>query len=710
LDGFLVVKKVSIFLMFGVSCALANSDILELERSIEEATEIATVSKINIDYAPSVVSVLKSEKLRALGVTKVSDALALLPGVQIHLNQLGETVSIFRGFRNPNAYLSDKIKVMLDGVAINSETYGAAGFVMDLPINIVDRIEVLRGPGSTLYGSGAFYGAVNIVTKSASQIANCNEVFVAGGSWYYKKAGAIGCIDKNGITYSADGYYQGAQRRLTLDQSYTDSGGAFPRDYTNNESFDDFSAGFSIKKDSFSWTTRVKKSRQGNYYGMEERLEPREDTGHTNQFISSEVVYKTPVSSGTIEVKAGVRDYAYQINGIAREGAFVYTELNKPYAPATPTAYAEDVSYRIRVAEITSYAELLYKLKKTGRHSISTGVDISYTAIRENYFSANIEDYAFSSMNAVLLATQPAMQYSKNNEFLKKGINRTISSIYFEDLYELSANTDIAIGARLEKYSDLNAQISYRVGVVSRWFENSFITKLMYSLGHRAPTLAEKYARAHIGFREGDDFLKPEDIKSYEVMFIFKPSERHYFSLNSYYSELNNVIDIEEDWTTVAGHANYPKRLSRGVEAEYAYKYSGHHEAHINATINKTTYLNTSNGQLQDMPDVSPNMYKIWYIYRPMPDLTFGAKYMIFGKTIQNRGFSNKDTTVASNQILDMNINWKFAKDSEISLLLNNIQNREQKMPSYYYRNEPGRNGGMIREGRNFVIGLAHKF
>lgn len=63
-------------------------------------------------------------------------------------NQYGDAVSVVRGFRNPNNYIAemDKVRVMIDGVAVNSETYGAASFVMDMPLDIVDRIEVLRGP------------------------------------------------------------------------------------------------------------------------------------------------------------------------------------------------------------------------------------------------------------------------------------------------------------------------------------------------------------------------------------------------------------------------------------------------------------------------------------------------------------------------------------------------------------------------------------
>jgi len=694
-------KKVYIAFFLCSAAAFADSNISELEKALDEATEIATVSKMNVDYVPSVVNVLKGDMLRAVGALKVSDALSLLPGAQIYQNQLGETITVMRGFRNPNAYLSDKIKVMLDGVAVNTEAYGAAGFVMDMPIELIERIEVLRGPGSTMYGSGAFYGAVNIITKTGSNPKDCNEFFIGGGSWYYKKIGGSACIDKGGVRYSADGYYQGSQRRLYVDKSYTDAAENFKRDFRTNEAFDDFSMGFNLKKENLSWNMRIKKSWQGNYYGMEERLEPREDTGHVNQFLSSEVELKNNISSGSVDVKAGIKDYAYQMNGTTRDQSYYFGLF---------PGFDYNYNYRLRAAETTFYVDVSHKLKKIDKHNISYGIGASHSFLRENYYQSAIEDYAFETMNATLVATQPAMQYPKNNELFKKGVSRTISSLYFEDLYELRTNTDVVFGCRVDDYSDLDAQFSLRAGIASRWINNSFITKFMFSTGHRAPTLAEKYAREHIGFRAGDDFLKPESIRSYEIAAIYKPTDSHSFSINGYYAELNNVIDIEEDGATPIGHTNYPKRLSKGVEAEYSYKPNKKHELHINYTLNKTTYLNTDNMVLQDMPDVSPRMYKAWYIFRPLYNLTLSMQYLIFGKTIQNEAYTNKDTTVPGNHLINLSATYKPLKNTELVLNIGNLQNREQKMPSYYYRNEPARNGGMIREGRNFLLELRHRF
>ncbi len=693
-------KVVYTSFLFGLTVALANSDILELEKTLEEATEIATITKVNVDYVPSVVSIMKGEQLKAIGANTLYEALGLLPGIQMQTNQIGETISIVRGFKNPNSSLTDKIKVMIDGVAVNSEIYGTAGFVMDLPIDIVDRIEVLRGPGSTIYGSGAFYGAVNVITKSSNGAKN-GEFFVGGGSWFYKKIGGIANIQDKSTRYFVDGYYQGSQKKLLVDNSYTDAGSqyVFPRDYTTSEAFEDFSVGFGFQKENLLWNTRLKRSKHGNFYGVEERLEPRDDTGATNQFFSSEISYAGELFKGRFDIAAGLKDYMYEIDAIARDSSFGLGKYD---------GFDYDYSYRFKTAETTVYMDAIYKLPKLLKHNISAGVSASHTRVRENYSWFNLEDYAFTSQNPRLLG-EPAMSYPYNNNMLEDGVTRSGVSVFFEDMYEVSQNVDFVVGARVEKQSDTKTMLNHRMGIVARWLGNSLITKLMHSTGHRTPSLAEKYALAHINSRAGEKSIKPESISSYEFAVIYKPSDEHKLSINAYYAQLNNVIDVEEFLATNMGYINYPKRVSKGVEIEYAYKPNMQHELRINSSFNKMSYQNTGNGVLQEMPDVSPIMYKGWYVFRPTNELSFGTTYQIYSKTSQNDDYG-KDTTIPANHILNINARYKIFKDTELSFYLNNAQNKIVRMPSYYYRNYIGRNEGMIREGRNFMIELKQKF
>jgi iron complex outermembrane receptor protein len=683
-----------------------------LEQILDETTQIATKTKLNVDYVPSVVSVLRGSDMRALGVQKVSDALSLIPGVQVFINQFGQPTTVFRGYRNPNADKADKVKILIDGVAVGSEVSGSSSFVMDLPIELIERIEVLRGPSSTVYGTGAFYGAVNIITKSAN-----NELFIGGGSWYSKKIGGIFSTTKNGISYLADAYYQGGQRKLYLDSTYVDGPATFPRERRTNEAFDDFGVGFTIKNENLAWSTRVKKSWQGNYYGLEERLEPTEDTGQTNQLFTTEISYNKPLISGVLSGKFGIKDYAYRLNEAPRAKYWIEARA----AGSGLVGMHENATVEIKYAETTYYAELTHRFNKFLDNELSVGAGIATTALRQSSFHSSVEDFVFANMATLDMTKdithEPMFDVPQNNYYIKDGTHRTTGSFFIDNIYKLTESTDIIVGARIEKHDDTDVQYNARVGVAARWLDDSsVVTKLIASTGSRAPTLIERYAVTHYNeWAAGPASLKQEQLRSLDAMLIYKPNSTHRLSFNGYYSELSNVIDMENDPYTAIGFTNYPKRFSKGVELEYTYTPNLSHKLSLNASFNKTTYYSTSSFNTQSMPDISPIMYKAWYIYAPTNYLSFGIKHLHYSSTTQNQDERRIDTTIPANVTTDININWQLAPKTDIAFALNNIQNNTIRMPSYYYTNYLYKNGvsfndGTVREGRNFFVTLRKSF
>jgi len=110
---------------------------------------------------PASISVLTAEDLARLGVRTVGDALRFLPEVSVRsFGGLGAQQEIsIRGTGSPH------VLVLLDGIPINSPALGLVG-LQTLPVDNVERIEVLRGPFSAIYGSGALGGVINIVSRS----------------------------------------------------------------------------------------------------------------------------------------------------------------------------------------------------------------------------------------------------------------------------------------------------------------------------------------------------------------------------------------------------------------------------------------------------------------------------------------------------------------------------------------------------------------
>src|SRR5882724_4259278 len=131
-----------------------------VEGQAEEVIVSATRFDIPLDQSPASVSVITSEDIEQKQTQRVSNALREVPGLSVvQTGTAGQLTSVFtRGLR------SEHTQVLLDGVPINQGLQGAFNFA-DLTTDDIDRIEVVRGPQSTLYGPRALAGVIQLFTK-----------------------------------------------------------------------------------------------------------------------------------------------------------------------------------------------------------------------------------------------------------------------------------------------------------------------------------------------------------------------------------------------------------------------------------------------------------------------------------------------------------------------------------------------------------------
>src|SRR5213080_2734597 len=134
-----------------------------VEAEAEQVVVTATRFDIPLDLSPASVSVINSEDFEQKQIERVSDALREVPGLSVvQTGTAGQLTSVFtRGLR------SEHTQVLLDGIPINQGLQGAFNFA-DLTIDDIDRIEVVRGPQSTLYGPRALAGVIQIFTKQST--------------------------------------------------------------------------------------------------------------------------------------------------------------------------------------------------------------------------------------------------------------------------------------------------------------------------------------------------------------------------------------------------------------------------------------------------------------------------------------------------------------------------------------------------------------
>lgn len=143
----------------------ANLADLSIEELMNEVVTSVSKKEESLFDAAAAVSVLSNDDLRRSGATTVADALRLVPGLNVGSVDASHWAISARGFNNLYA---NKLLVLVDGRAVYTPLFaGVYWDAQQMLLENVDRIEVIRGPGATVWGANAVNGVINIVTRSA---------------------------------------------------------------------------------------------------------------------------------------------------------------------------------------------------------------------------------------------------------------------------------------------------------------------------------------------------------------------------------------------------------------------------------------------------------------------------------------------------------------------------------------------------------------
>ena len=158
-------------LVFDLKSAPLDEDFFNLSLDQLADIEITSVAKKpqKLSLAASSIFVLSQEDIKRSGVTTIPDALRMVPGVQVAKLDANKWAISIRGF---NDIFSNKLLILMDGRTVYSPFFGGAYWdTVDTVLDDIDRIEIVRGPGGTLWGSNAVNGVINIITKKAKDSA-----------------------------------------------------------------------------------------------------------------------------------------------------------------------------------------------------------------------------------------------------------------------------------------------------------------------------------------------------------------------------------------------------------------------------------------------------------------------------------------------------------------------------------------------------------
>ena len=143
--------------------------------------EVVSVSKTQqkLSHTASAIFVITQEDIRRSGALNIPDLLRMAPGIDVaQINANNWAIGV-RGF---NDRFSNKLLVMVDGRSVYTSSFGGVFWdVLDLPLEDIERIEVIRGPGGSVWGANAVNGIINIITKKASETQGA-QVTTGGGN------------------------------------------------------------------------------------------------------------------------------------------------------------------------------------------------------------------------------------------------------------------------------------------------------------------------------------------------------------------------------------------------------------------------------------------------------------------------------------------------------------------------------------------------
>jgi Outer membrane cobalamin receptor protein len=232
-------KKVLVLVFVLLFSLVVNSPIQAEDKkagkeivTMEEVVVTATRDTQEIRKAPANVSVITAEEIEKSGATTVVEALDKLESIQFRTSSGNSSQAYIdmRGIGGDNPY--GKTLVMLDGRRLNRTDMSSINW-LEIPVDTIEKIEVVRGPGSVLYGDAAIGGVINIITKKGKGEPKFNASVLAGSYGLNdERVGVTGATGKWTYALTGENNFNFGYRERS---KYSAQGGGFDVGYSAND-------------------------------------------------------------------------------------------------------------------------------------------------------------------------------------------------------------------------------------------------------------------------------------------------------------------------------------------------------------------------------------------------------------------------------------------------------------------------------------------
>jgi iron complex outermembrane receptor protein len=609
--------------------------------------------------APSSVTVITSDEIKQFGYRTLADILAGVNGLYVTYDRSYTYLGV-RGFNRPGDYNS-RVLVMVDGHRVNDNVFGGGyiGREFILDVDLIERVEVVRGPSSSLYGSSAFFAVVNVITKRAAAV---QPVEVAG------EAGSFGAL-KGRVTAAGVCPKTGAEV-LVSGTRYTSRGPG--RLYYPEFDTPEQNSGSADRRDG---------EVANNFYGS---LRYRDLT------VSAAHVYRDkeiPTASwGTL-----FNDPRYHATDAHGYVDFKLQHKLDAQREFMLRGYFDEIRYGADYpfgADADGNGAVLNRDNSVGRmvggeaqwlqrwhtHTFTLGGELR-RHVNQDLQNFDLEPY-------VLDADLRQSSYD--------------GGLYAQDEIMLRSNLLVNVGLRYDYYESFGGTLNPRLGVIWGPWEHGTL-KLLYGRAFRAPNVYELYYP--LGENPPNAGLAPERIQTYEAVFEQYLGKSLRVSLAGYYYRCEDLISLDPETLVFQ---NVDEVRTRGVEAEAEWRHASGVRLRAGCSLQRAEDAKTGE-RLSNSPE---QLAKFHVLVPLLSERVFAGLELLYtgrADTLPERATAFADAFWVANLTL---FSQKLIEGLELSISLYNLFNTDYANPG-----GPGLTQDLVQQdGRTLRVKATYRF
>lgn len=558
---FRIVFGVGILVIFAISriCYSASEESAESETMSEDSMLFQEIPSVfgaskyeqKVTEAPSSISIITADEIKKYGYRNFAEILRSIRGFHLTYDRIYHYLGT-RGFGLPRDY-NTRVLLLIDGHRTNDNVYDQAmlGTEFPLDIDLIDRVEIIRGSGSSLYGSNAFFAVINVITRKGRDVKGFETSGEAGSYETYKSRFSYGNRFQNGLEMLLSGSYydSGGHDRLFFqeyDDPQTNNGVAEGLDYQRLGSF--------FAEISFRDFTL-----QGNYSQRKKGI-PTASWGtvfNEDEYFFDENAWADLKFEHVYDEQLGVLA-RISYNHSYFDGKYPYESGN---ANSGIDTYRDLTTGRWLRSEIQATKTLFDVHKVTG------GIDYQYN-LRQDQLNENE-----SVADGVTIDDRRDSQYA---------------GIYLQDEFPLLDTLTLNTGVRFDYYDLFGGTINPHGALIYNPFEKT-IFKFIYGRAFRSPNAFELYYNDGGFSQKPNPDLDTETIDSYEAVYEQYLGKSYRGTVVVFYNSMKDLISLTTDpGDGLLVFDNVDNVDAKGIELEMEGKWPGGHEGRISYTLQET--------------------------------------------------------------------------------------------------------------------------